>query len=275
MLVGGVFPADDDRFGAVIRTQGALCRLGRRARHGQFRAARHRAGEVPAAATSYIHNPNVTLMRTTREENRGDGRWIGERLNRMEGPVRFLLPEGGVSLLDAPGKPFHDPEADNGAVRSHRRDFPPDRPPPADPGVGANINDAGIRRRRSSAPSEEIAPRLNGDDLSAALRERTTGREIPGHEAPARPIIGGGAGTGLSAKCEEAGGIDLIVIYNSGRYRMAGRGSLAGPDGLWQCQRHRHGDGARGAAGRPRRRRCSPASTAPIPSASSTSSSTI
>lgn len=50
------------------------------------------------------------------------------------------------------------------------------------------------------------------------------------HEMIARrePIIGGGAGTGLSAKCEEAGGIDLIVIYNSGRYRMAGRGSLAG-----------------------------------------------
>jgi len=43
-----------------------------------------------------------------------------------------------------------------------------------------------------------------------------------------RPIIGGGAGTGLSAKCEEAGGIDLLVIYNSGRYRMAGRGSLSG-----------------------------------------------
>lgn len=42
------------------------------------------------------------------------------------------------------------------------------------------------------------------------------------------PIIGGGAGTGISAKCEEAGGIDLIVIYNSGRYRMAGRGSLSG-----------------------------------------------
>src|SRR2546427_7511443 len=43
-----------------------------------------------------------------------------------------------------------------------------------------------------------------------------------------QPIIGGGAGTGLSAKCEEAGGIDLIVIYNSGKYRMAGRGSLSG-----------------------------------------------
>jgi predicted TIM-barrel enzyme len=46
--------------------------------------------------------------------------------------------------------------------------------------------------------------------------------------AAGRPIIGGGAGTGLSAKCAEAGGIDLIIIYNSGRYRMAGRGSLAG-----------------------------------------------
>ncbi|CAM4018824.1 TIM-barrel domain-containing protein [Bordetella tumbae] len=46
--------------------------------------------------------------------------------------------------------------------------------------------------------------------------------------ARGEPIIGGGAGTGLSAKCEESGGIDLIVIYNSGRYRMAGRGSLAG-----------------------------------------------
>lgn len=47
-------------------------------------------------------------------------------------------------------------------------------------------------------------------------------------KARGEPIIGGGAGTGLSAKCEEAGGIDLIVIYNSGRYRMAGRGSMAG-----------------------------------------------
>src|ERR1700680_1499667 len=46
--------------------------------------------------------------------------------------------------------------------------------------------------------------------------------------ARGEPIVGGGAGTGLSAKCEEAGGVDLIIIYNSGRYRMAGRGSLAG-----------------------------------------------
>lgn len=51
---------------------------------------------------------------------------------------------------------------------------------------------------------------------------------LRGKVARGKPIIGGGAGTGISAKCEEAGGIDLIVIYNSGRYRMAGRGSLSG-----------------------------------------------
>ncbi|MGM0701794.1 MAG: Tm-1-like ATP-binding domain-containing protein [Pseudomonadota bacterium] len=58
------------------------------------------------------HNPQITLMRTTVEENARMGRWIGEKLNRCRGPLRFLLPEGGVSALDAPGHPFHDPEAD-------------------------------------------------------------------------------------------------------------------------------------------------------------------
>ena len=62
-------------------------------------------------------------------------------------------------------------------------------------------------------------PRIARSTLLERLRAKV---------AAGRPIIGGGAGTGLSAKCEEAGGIDLIVIYNSGRYRMAGRGSLAG-----------------------------------------------
>ena len=60
------------------------------------------------------------------------------------------------------------------------------------------------------------------------MERRTLLETFHGMVARREPIIGGGAGTGLSAKCEEAGGIDLIVIYNSGRYRMAGRGSLAG-----------------------------------------------
>ena len=62
-------------------------------------------------------------------------------------------------------------------------------------------------------------PRIAREDILSKFRAMI---------ARGEPIIGGGAGTGLSAKCEEAGGIDLIVIYNSGRYRMAGRGSLAG-----------------------------------------------
>jgi predicted TIM-barrel enzyme len=62
-------------------------------------------------------------------------------------------------------------------------------------------------------------PRFERSALLARFRDMV---------ARGEPIIGGGAGTGLSAKCEEAGGIDLIVIYNSGRYRMAGRGSLSG-----------------------------------------------
>ena len=109
-LVGGVFSAGPDRFGAIIRTRvpyvgscGALDMVNFYARE-----------TVPARFAGrkfYIHNPNVTLMRTTPEENEAMGMFIAERLNRMEGPVRFLIPEGGVSGLDAPGQPFHDPVA--------------------------------------------------------------------------------------------------------------------------------------------------------------------
>lgn len=63
--------------------------------------------------------------------------------------------------------------------------------------------------------------------MNTETREQTLSR-LRQQVADGRPIIGGGAGTGLSAKCAEAGGIDLIIIYNSGRFRMAGRGSLSG-----------------------------------------------
>jgi uncharacterized protein (UPF0261 family) len=64
-------------------------------------------------------------MRTSVEENEAIGRFIVERLNRMEGPVRFLIPEGGVSLLDAPGRPFHDPAADRALFSAIERQFRP------------------------------------------------------------------------------------------------------------------------------------------------------
>jgi uncharacterized protein (UPF0261 family) len=60
----------------------------------------------------YKHNPGVTLMRTTADESRAIGEFIARKLNAMRGPVRFLIPEGGVSAIDRPGAPFHDPEAD-------------------------------------------------------------------------------------------------------------------------------------------------------------------
>ncbi|MDM0111555.1 ABC transporter permease [Variovorax sp. J22R133] len=60
----------------------------------------------------YRHNPTVTLMRTTADECRQIGEFIATKLNAMRGPVRFLIPEGGVSAIDKPGQPFHDPDAD-------------------------------------------------------------------------------------------------------------------------------------------------------------------
>jgi uncharacterized protein (UPF0261 family) len=60
----------------------------------------------------YVHNPQVTLMRTTVDENKQFGAFIASKLNECEGPVRFLLPEGGVSVLDASGQAFFDPAAD-------------------------------------------------------------------------------------------------------------------------------------------------------------------
>lgn len=111
MMVGGVFPATEDRFGAIIRTRmpyigstGALDMV-------NF-GAPDTVPEKFAGRIFYEHNPQVTLMRTTPDECAAFGRWIGGRLNEMEGQVRFFLPEGGVSALDAPGQPFHDPAAD-------------------------------------------------------------------------------------------------------------------------------------------------------------------
>ena len=110
-LFGGVFPCTDDRFGAVARTRlpyvgsvGAVDMVNFGARN-----------TVPArfeGRTFYVHNAQVTLMRTTPEENKAIAEWMAERLNQCEGEVRILLPLGGVSALDAPGAAFHDPDAD-------------------------------------------------------------------------------------------------------------------------------------------------------------------
>jgi uncharacterized protein (UPF0261 family)/ABC-type branched-subunit amino acid transport system ATPase component len=71
----------------------------------------------------YRHNPNVTLMRTTTDECTAIGEFIAAKLNAMNGPVHFLLPEGGVSALDRPGQPFHDPAADRALFLAIEKNF--------------------------------------------------------------------------------------------------------------------------------------------------------
>lgn len=122
MLFDGVFAADEDRFGAIIRQKmpyvgsvGALDMV-------NFGAP----PTVPAKYEGrlfYEHNPQVTLMRTTPDENRQMGQWIAERVNLMDGPVRFLLPQGGVSALDAPDMPFHDESARDSLFSAFRDTF--------------------------------------------------------------------------------------------------------------------------------------------------------
>jgi uncharacterized protein (UPF0261 family)/ABC-type branched-subunit amino acid transport system ATPase component len=117
LLFGGVLPATEDRFGAIVRARipyigscGALDMVN----FGPMETVPERY----RGRTLHVHNPTVTLMRTTPEENARLGRWIGERLNLMDGPMRFFLPEGGVSALDAPGRPFSDPSADEELFRA-------------------------------------------------------------------------------------------------------------------------------------------------------------
>jgi len=110
-VVGGVFPSGPHRFEKLIQSQiplvlslGALDMV-------NFGAI----DTVPAAFRErrlHVHNAQVTLMRTTPDENRKIGRWIAEKLNQSTAPLTLVIPEGGLSLLDVPGQPFHDPEAD-------------------------------------------------------------------------------------------------------------------------------------------------------------------
>lgn len=118
-LFGGVFPCTADRFGAIIRTKvpyvgslGAIDMV-------NF-GAKDTVPEKFARRNLYVHNAQVTLMRTTPEENKAIGDWIVARLNQMNGPVRFLLPLGGVSAIDAPNMPFHDPKASAAAFDAIR-----------------------------------------------------------------------------------------------------------------------------------------------------------
>ncbi|MQA11773.1 MAG: UPF0261 family protein [Pseudonocardiaceae bacterium] len=110
-IAGGILSAGPERMDAIARTGvpyvgscGALDMV-------NF-GAPDTVPERYAGRNLYPHNPQITLMRTTAEECARIGEFIGAKLNECQQPVRFLIPERGVSALDAPGQPFHDPEAD-------------------------------------------------------------------------------------------------------------------------------------------------------------------
>jgi uncharacterized protein (UPF0261 family) len=121
-LFGGILACTDDRFGAVARSQapyvvscGALDMVNFGA---MDTVPQHYRGRK-----LYTHNPQITLMRTTVEENIQQARWITKRLNQCKGEVRFLLPLGGISALDAPGQPFWDPDADTALFETLASEF--------------------------------------------------------------------------------------------------------------------------------------------------------
>jgi uncharacterized protein (UPF0261 family) len=121
-LMGGILSAGGGRMDAIIRSQipyvgscGALDMV-------NF-GAKTSVPEHYATRRLYVHNLQVTLMRTTVDENRRMGAWIVAKLNRMNGPVRFVLPLGGLSSIDVPGMPFYDPAADQALFDAIRTDF--------------------------------------------------------------------------------------------------------------------------------------------------------
>ncbi len=116
-LFGGVLACDEDRFGAIARTK-TPCVLSCGALDMVNFGRPTTVPDKYRDRNFYHHNSQVTLMRTTLEENVKMGRWIAEKLNRCEGEVRFIVPTAGFSALDVEGAPFWDPASDQAFIDS-------------------------------------------------------------------------------------------------------------------------------------------------------------
>lgn len=263
-IVGGVMACDTSRFDAItdkklplVVSVGALDMV-------NFGAA----DTIPSVfhqRNIYKHNDQVSLMRTTADENKKFAAFIANKLNKSSVKICVCLPEKGVSALDATGKPFYDPEATGVLISELQKLIEPNEdrkvkvlpyhindPEFVDELVESFLEIRGNSKLISNQP-DTVAPKDNlqqgtsiMSDISASSpisysvsdfpaakpetlqRTKAILQQLKDQINAGKPIIGAGAGTGISAKFEEAGGIDLIVVYNSGRFRMAGRGSLAG-----------------------------------------------
>lgn len=267
-VVGGVMACDSSRFDAIIEKEipfvlsvGALDMVNFGPKD-----------TIPSKFQDrkiHVHNEQVSVMRTTIAENKKFADFIANKLNKASSKFRVCLPEKGTSALDAPGKPFYDPEATGALLRELQRliqtnedrkveIYPHHINDPefakvlvdsflqisgknvADPSTQKLSSDEHNKELHEDAKSEAKTSRYSCASIHYSLSElpdanketlqrtRSILQKLTEQICKGIPIIGAGAGTGISAKFEEAGGVDLIVIYNSGRFRMAGRGSLAG-----------------------------------------------
>lgn len=263
-IVGGVLACDSSRFDAIIEKKiplvlsvGALDMVN----FGSM-------DTIPSNFQQrklYKHNEQVSLMRTTADENKKFAAFIANKLNKSSSKIRVCLPGKGISALDSPGKPFYDPEATGALIDELQRliQTNEDRQIKVSP---YHINDPEFvdevvgsfleickNLKYNSDQQDFVDPNHNLQEGSASKintsgygtisyslsdfpdakpetlqRTKVILQQLKDQMRAGKPIIGAGAGTGISAKFEEAGGVDLIVLYNSGRFRMAGRGSLAG-----------------------------------------------
>ncbi|GAB2227378.1 hypothetical protein Droror1_Dr00009197 [Drosera rotundifolia] len=258
-LVGGIMACDSSRFDAILEKKiplvvsvGALDMVNFGPKDTIPTDFQHRK--------IYEHNAQVTLMRTTVVENKEFASFIANKLNKSTSKVHVCLPQNGVSALDAPGKPFYDaeasgalidelqkliqinedrkvswypyhindPEFSKALVESFLEISMKNTPKPVGP-IKDFPKEIKFERKQSNFGSIDYSLNLFPDAKPETLqRTRVILEQLHNQIAKGIPIIGAGAGTGISAKFEEAGGVDLIIVYNSGRFRMAGRGSLSG-----------------------------------------------
>ncbi|XP_022775334.1 uncharacterized protein LOC111317197 [Durio zibethinus] len=265
-VAGGVMPCDSSRFDVIIEKKIPLVLS-----VGALDMVNFGPKEtIPSNFQQrkiHVHNAQVSLMRTTVDENKKFAGFIADKLNKSSSKICVCLPQRGVSALDALEKPFYDPEATgtllnelkrlihlnedrqvkmcpyhindpefaNALVDSFMEICSKNRPDSSLPQVASCESSQDLQKDRdynvnsSSSGILTYSP-SNFPDARPETLQRTQGilQQLRDQISKGLPIVGAGAGTGISAKFEEAGGVDLIVLYNSGRFRMAGRGSLAG-----------------------------------------------
>ncbi|KAM5576088.1 toMV susceptible protein tm-1(GCR26) [Rosa sericea] len=264
-VVGGVMACDPSRFDATVE-KGVPLVLSVGALDMVNFGAKDTIPSNFQKRKIHEHNKQVSLMRTTVDESKKFASFIADKLNKSSSKVVVCLPQKGVSALDAPGMSFYDPGATATLINELKRLIKTNEdrqvkvyphhindpefanalvdsfleismksplqstPQVASPEPSQEVHESSVAQINFS--SCESTPRSLSDfpDAKPETRQRTWAilQQLRDQINKGIPIIGAGAGTGISAKFEEAGGVDLIVLYNSGRFRMAGRGSLAG-----------------------------------------------